>query len=592
MIDPKDREKFSKLQCSNLLDLFLLVPREYEDNRLYETILNEPQLFFVEITRIDRTPKFTRLHLYAKNIDEEITALYFQLKPFHKALFKQGATLYLRGKLESKFNQKQLIQPKPVSVTDKIHTLYKVGININSFRALIKKYITLFNLEEQLPKEIAHTLYEMHFPTRIPSESKRLETLKFVEIYNYLKKMRIKRKEYPTLLSFSRDPSPFINALPFTLTHDQIETISTIASDMQKPTQARRVVIGDVGSGKTVVMLAAAYLCGENKSIIMCPTSILANQIYEEATKYLSLKTTLVTQKAKFSEEELQNSDLLIGTHALLYQNLPTCALVMVDEQHRFGTKQRDSLSKLTQEGNKLPHFLQFSATPIPRTQAMIYSNLVDISLIKELPFKKDIDTLITHKNGFSALLDHLHRESEAGNQSVIVYPLVEESDTHRYQSLEEGKAFWFDRFKDVYITHGKDKEKEEVLRQFREKGSLLLTTTVIEVGISLPKLTTIVIVGAERMGLATLHQLRGRVGRYGQKGHCFLFTYENKNPRLERFSQTLDGFEIAEFDLKYRKSGDLLDGTIQSGKSFTYFDEATDEAILQKVLRYINGTF
>jgi len=217
-------------------------------------------------------------------------------------------------------------------------------------------------------------------------------------------------------------------------------------------------------------------------------------------------------------------------------------------------------------------------------------SSFVNVSLIKELPFTKDIDTKIISKEDFKDLIAHIQKEISGGNQIVIVYPLVEESENFSYQSIEEGKEFWLKYFDKVYITHGKDKNKEEVLVKFKEFGNILITTTVIEVGISLPRLTTIVIVGAERLGLATLHQLRGRVGRYGQKGYCFLYTNDKNNNRLKAFANTLDGFKIAELDLEFRKSGDLLDGKMQSGESFKYFDEVRDLAILEDVKRYMKS--
>jgi ATP-dependent DNA helicase RecG len=389
-------------------------------------------------------------------------------------------------------------------------------------------------------------------------------------------------------MKISKNPEPFINSLEFELTNDQKKAIYDISKDINSDIQARRVVIGDVGSGKTLVMLSTAFMADKNKSIIMCPTSILANQIYSEAQKFLKLNILLVTQKSKFKDEDIKNADLIIGTHAILYQDLSEVAIVMVDEQHRFGSMQREMLSQLTKKNRKLPHFIQFSATPIPRTQALMMSNFVNVSLIKELPFPKKIDTEVIHKDDFKNLITHIKEEISNNNQVVIVYPLVEESSKFNYQSLEEGKEFWVKNFENVYLTHGKDKNKDEVLEEFKNCGNILLTTTVIEVGISLPRLTTIVIVGAEKMGFASLHQLRGRVARYGQQGFCFLYTNEQKSKRLDEFASTLDGFKIAELDLRFRKSGDLLDGTVQSGKSFRFFDESTDEAILVKAKEYI----
>jgi ATP-dependent DNA helicase RecG len=583
----EDLQKLKKIGVKNPLELALIKPKEYEDNYLYPYIIPAPQAFEAEILDIKKSPKVTKAKLFLKNVNLIVYAVFFQFKKWHESVFKKRNTLYIRGELK----QNQIIQPKPVTRINEITPIYKTSLNIRSLRALIKRYVTIQNLSI-LPENIAKTLFFMHFPQTKEhiNEKKITYALKWAEIFNYLYKLKNKKKELPSV-PVKADPEKFIKNLPFKLTNDQLKVINEIKNDISRPIQARRVIIGDVGSGKTVVMLAAAYMAG--KSIIMCPTSILANQIFEEANKFLkneNFKITLVTQKSGFSNEEIQDSNLLIGTHALLYQDLPNVNVVMVDEQHRFGTNQRAMLEKLTSSGETVPHYFQFSATPIPRTQALIMSSFVNVSLIKELPFKKDIDTKVISKEDFKYLISHIQNEIASGNQVVIVYPLVEESQNFSYQSIEEGKNFWLKHFNGVYITHGKDKNKEEILKEFREKGNILITTTVIEVGISLPKLTTIVIVGAERLGLATLHQLRGRVGRYGQKGYCFLYTNDKKNRRLEEFSKTLDGFKIAELDLKFRKSGDLLDGKAQSGESFKYFDEVSDLHILEEVKKYINS--
>ena len=578
-------EKLNKIGITNTIELALIKPKEWEDNNLYPFITGKPQAFEAEVLDVIKSPKITRVKFYLKNVKTIMWGVFFVFKKWHEATFYPGKNLYIRGEVRNH----QIIQPKPITKVGEINPVYKISINQRSFKSLLKKYLTLESLKE-LPENIAKTLFYMHFPRNFEDiEEKKINyALKWAEIYNYLKKLSSKVKTYPAVPIIS-DPTPFINSLPFKLTNDQLKAIYDIKEDVSKPIQARRVIIGDVGSGKTLVMLATAFIA--KKSAIMAPTSILANQLYEEAKKFLSqfgFKIVLVTQKSKFSEEDIKSADLLIGTHALLYQNLPKLNVIMVDEQHRFGTKQRALLEKLVSDSKTLPHYFQFSATPIPRTQALIMSSFVKVSLIKELPFIKDIETKIISKEDFKELIAHIQKEINADNQIVIVYPLVEESQNFEYQSIEEGKNFWLKYFDKVYITHGKDKNKEDILVEFREKGNILITTTVIEVGISLPKLTTIVIVGAERLGLATLHQLRGRVGRYGQKGYCFLYTNDKNNKRLQAFASTLDGFKIAELDLKFRKSGDLLDGKIQSGESFKYFDEVRDIAILEDVKRYL----
>ena len=354
---------------------------------------------------------------------------------------------------------------------------------------------------------------------------------------------------------------------------------------------AKRMVVGDVGSGKTMVILASVMMALPHKSILMAPTSLLALQLFEEACKHLpkSVKVALVMQGK--DEGDYREADFVIGTHALLYkEDLPQASLVMVDEQHRFGTKQRQSLEALVSSEDKKPHFLQFSATPIPRTQAMMESELLDVSLITTTPFEREVLTQTIGKQDFQNLLDHIKEEIAQKHQVLIIYPLVEESTEVPYQSLEESRGFWENKFDNVYVTHGKDKQKEEVLLEFREKGNILLATTVVEVGISLPKLTLIVIVGAERLGLATLHQLRGRVGRNGLKSWCYLYSNSSENFRLEQFTQATNGFDIAKLDLKFRDSGDILDGTIQSGQKFKWLDMGEDEEIVAKAKNRVNA--
>jgi ATP-dependent DNA helicase RecG len=348
------------------------------------------------------------------------------------------------------------------------------------------------------------------------------------------------------------------------------------------------MIVGDVGAGKTMVILASALIAQPHRAILMAPTTILANQLFEEAQKHLpDLKSALVQNSTKKSLD-LTQYDFIIGTHALLYRELPDSGLIMIDEQHRFGTGQRKLLENLISRHDKRPHFLQFSATPIPRTQAMIDSAHIDVSLITQTPFEKEIATSVIRKNDFADLLKKIEDELEKNHQVLIIYPLVEQSEALNYQSIEEARGYWEKRFKEVYVTHGKDKNKEEVLLTFREKGNILLATTVVEVGISLPQLTTIVIVGAERLGLSTLHQLRGRVSRNGLKGYCYLYTNQDKSERLDAFVNTDNGFDIAALDLKFRKSGDLLAGKNQSGDKFRWVDMGEDDEIVKKVVKYL----
>jgi len=405
-----------------------------------------------------------------------------------------------------------------------------------------------------------------------------LRTLKFVEILNYLQKLSAKKTSFPAQIYPLRDISDWLASLPFEPTRDQLSAIKDIASDLQSPLARRRVVMGDVGSGKTLVILASAAMNYPRISYLMAPTSILAEQIYAEARRLLPPQIKVLLVKSGDREPNFADAHLIIGTHALLYHELAPSNLIMVDEQHRFGSNQREKIARLTENGEFRAHFIQFSATPIPRTLSMIQSELVSFSFLKQLPFEKQIKTKILQNDGFTGFMQDLRRELAAGNQAIIVYPLVQQSESSVYQSLEEAAPFWKAQFADVMITHGSDKDKEEILRRFRDEGRLLITTTIVEVGISLPRLSVILIVGAERMGLASLHQLRGRVGRKGQAGRCYLYTKLKSPPqRLREFAATLDGFKVANIDLKNRQGGDLLGGSVQHGAMFAWYDYEED---------------
>ena len=405
-----------------------------------------------------------------------------------------------------------------------------------------------------------------------------LRTLKFVEILNYLQKLSAKKTSFPAQIYPLHDISDWLASLPFEPTRDQLRAIKDIASDLQSPLARRRVVMGDVGSGKTLVILASAAMNYPRISYLMAPTSILAEQIYAEACRLLPPQIKVLLVKSGDREPNFAGAHLIIGTHALLYHELAPSNLIMVDEQHRFGSNQREKIARLTGSGEFRAHFIQFSATPIPRTLSMIQSELVSFSFLKQLPFEKQIKTKILQNDGFTGFMQDLRRELAAGNQAIIVYPLVQQSESSVYQSLEEAAPFWKAQFADVMITHGSDKDKEEVLRRFRDEGRLLITTTIVEVGISLPRLSVILIVGAERMGLASLHQLRGRVGRKGQAGRCYLYTKLKSPPqRLREFAATLDGFKVANIDLKNRQGGDLLGGLVQHGAMFAWYDYEED---------------
>ena len=579
---------FQKLKIVSLLDLALLLPSSYKDSSLSQTIkMGKVQTFEATVDEVLFINGRLRIVFYLPQFNQQLNSMFFRVTPYHHKLYTLGSHHYIQGRVEEYKGELQMNQAQSLKKIGEIVPKYSSVLKESSMRSLIEYYITEQNLYlEGLNRHEVLTLLGLHYPkNREQIEKYDREVLKFVEAFNYIKKLKGKRADFPALTSLTGSIESFVQRLPFELTAEQKTVIDEIKLDFASTKKAtKRMVIGDVGSGKTMVILASAVMAYPHKSILMAPTSLLALQIYEEAKTYLPKEMSIaLVMQGKKSEGDYLEVDFIIGTHAILFkEEMPKAPLVMVDEQHRFGTKQRAMLEAMMARDEYKPHFLQFSATPIPRTQAMMQSELIDVSLITSTPFEKDITSRVIDKTDFSELFGEIKNEIAQNHQVLIVYPLVEESQEIPYQSLEEGRGFWEKRFEKVYLTHGKDKKKEEVLSEFRENGNILLATTVVEVGISLPRLTLIVIVGAERLGLATLHQLRGRVGRLGLKSYCYLFTNDKKNSRLDSFVQTQSGFEIARLDLKFRKSGDIVDGTVQSGMQFKFLDLAEDEHIVK----------
>ena len=590
------KQLFKKLKIYSLLDLALIIPTSYNDTTLSTTLeLGKVHTLEAKVTDSSIYSGKLRVTFNLTQSGRRLSSTFFRVTPYHHKLFEVGSSHVIQGKLEEYKGYLQMSQPKSIKQIGKITPKYKTVLKESEIASLMEVYVTEKNLfNEGLDSKEVATLMHIHFPKSMEEvydkgnfKAEFVEVLKFVEAFNHIKKLRGKRTDFPAIRALNGELAPFINNLPFTLTQEQQDVIAQIKMDLSREDKAaKRMVVGDVGSGKTMVILASVMMALPHKSILMAPTSLLALQLYEEARKHLphSVKVALVMQGK--DEGDYTQADFIIGTHALLYkEDLPEASLVMVDEQHRFGTKQRQTLEALVSKGEeseqRKPHFLQFSATPIPRTQAMMQSELLDVSLITTTPFEREVLTQTISKQDFPDLLGHIKEEIAQEHQVLIIYPLVEESTEIPYQSLEESRGFWENKFDNVYVTHGKDKQKEEVLLEFREKGDILLATTVVEVGISLPRLTLIVIVGAERLGLATLHQLRGRVGRNGLKSWCYLYSNTTENFRLEQFCKTTNGFDIAKLDLKFRDSGDILDGTIQSGQRFKWLDMGEDEEII-----------
>ena len=605
---------------SSLLDLALLLPVGFEDF----SCTDEPRVgqmcnVAVNIQSQHTAARTLQITAFAPLWNAYIKIAIFNASRWHYAAFKSGKELILHGKLGEYGGFLSLQNPKILKELSGIKSYFKLGLKDERILELKAKYLNAKNLALcGLNDNEINTLLALNANDKnakelldnLPNNKEVLNVLKFTEIYNHIRKLSSKKTIFSAQKISPNDIREWLKSLPFVPTGDQLKAIDDIKNDLKSDQAKRRVIMGDVGSGKSLVMFATALLAAPKKSIIMAPTSILARQLYTEAKRLLPSDFSILLVQSGDKKVDFSNATLIIGTHVLLYQKLPKCAVIMIDEQHRFGSAQRHKIELLSSQGedeekslarnsripkqndeqeseqilsqnhsaNARAHFLQFSATPIPRTLALINSRFVSYSFLKQMPFEKQILTKIIKNADFNALLEHIRTQIEQGKQTIIVYPLVASNERSNYTSLEEAKSFWFSHFKGVYATHGKDKEKEKIVESFAQNGNILLSTTIIEVGISLPRLSTIVVVGAERLGLASLHQLRGRVGRHGGQGWCFLFTKMSTPPqRLIDFCATLDGFEVANIDYKNRQGGDILDGSIQHGATFRFYELEED---------------
>ena len=407
------------------------------------------------------------------------------------------------------------------------------------------------------------------------------ELFQFMFKINYLKQQNKKEKNGLVRVIDRDKLNKFIEKIPFKLTNDQNIAIEEILNDLESPTRMNRLLQGDVGSGKTIVSfigMYANYLCGY-QSALMAPTEILATQHYNNLKQFLKgtkVNVVLLTGSTPKKEKtEIYNGlkdgsiNMVIGTHALIqdeveYNNL---GLVITDEQHRFGVHQRANLQN---KGVK-PDVLYMSATPIPRTYALTIFGDMDVSTIKEKPVgRQKIDTVVKKTSEITEVLEMMYEELKNKHQIYVIAPLIEESENSDLTTVNELRDKMKLAFKDKYkidIVHGKmaSGAKDIIMNQFKKNEvQILISTTVVEVGVDVPNATTMVIFDADRFGLSTLHQLRGRVGRGTSKSHCILIS-DSDTERLAIMEREDDGFVISEEDFKLRGHGDLF-GTKQSG--------------------------
>ena len=508
----------------------------------------------------------------------------------------------------SNLNLARIVPIYTLSENLSIKTLRKAIYNVleayvDEIETVLPKYL----IEKYDLLEKKDALRQIHFPDNKELLDKARFSLIFEEFFLIQLKLAILREEnnknlnsIPLEIKKDGLVMKFIKSLPFNLTSAQQRAINEILNDLNSQKPMQRLLQGDVGSGKTVVatiMLLAAIENGY-QAAIMAPTEILAQQHYNNMFKWLNplgIRVELFLgsnskKQRRISETNLRNGqvDIAIGTHALIQENIDFANLgaVVIDEQHRFGVKQRLALRKKSQN----PQVLTMTATPIPRTLAITLNGDLDLTIIDELP-KGRKPILTTMTNSRKQISDLIRREVSTGRQAYIVYPLIDESETLSAKAATKEKEIWetevFPEFK-IGLLHGKLKnsEKEEVMDKFKNKEyDILVSTTVVEVGVDVPNATVIVIENAERFGLSQLHQLRGRVGRSDLQSYCVLSSStrsQDTRARLEIMTQTNDGFVIAEKDLQIRGPGEFL-GTRQSGlPDMIIADIVADSKILE----------
>ena len=500
-------------------------------------------------------------------------------------------------------------EEKPKGDTIEVFYHLKQGITQKKFIKLVEESFRMIDGEnvilDLVPEnfkgiwKLDKILFTLHYPKNSDEFDKARKMFAFHELFNYQLKLqlqninsRIEDARYSIgIADFYVEE--FKNSLPFKLTGAQSRVIEEIVKDLNEPFKMDRLLQGDVGSGKTAVAAATLYsvIKAGYQTAIMAPTEILANQHFEtffEFFKDLNISVALLTSSTPKKERntilsllEVGEVELLIGTHSLIQEDVifKNLKYVITDEQHRFGVKQRQILSNKGEAVNSL----MMTATPIPRSLAITLITDIKVSTIDELPAgRKKVQTYKANNKSFYKVLDNIRMELDNGRQGYVVCPLIEESEKMDLQNVEETyeniKNYLPKDYK-IAILHGKmsNKEKDAIVEKFLNKEiHILISTTVIEVGVNVPNATFMIIVDAHRFGLATLHQLRGRVGRSEFQSYCILVT-DSKSERIDIMCLENDGFKIAEFDLKQRGPGDFF-GTKQSGvPSFKVADLIND---------------
>jgi len=557
------------------------------------------------------------------NTGTRILVITIYNRAFLKNKIKVGNSIIVRGKYVG-FNKiiASDINFGLLSNNSKVEVIYHESSNITSkeINSCINNVLNSYKAIDYIPKYLRdkysfihkiEALKEIHNPTSTSKLKMSINRLKYEELFVFMLKISRLKKGRNKTVGIKRyiDKSlvyNFINKLPFKLTSDQASSVKDIYNDLTSSNIMNRLIEGDVGSGKTIVAFIALYInyLSNYQGVLMAPTEVLAFQHFSNIKKYMSnINIEILTGSTKSKDRcniltRLKNKeiDILIGTHSLfsedvIYNNL---GLVITDEQHRFGVRERAAL----RNKGVAPDILYLSATPIPRTYALIIYGDMDISIINTVPSgKKKIITLLKKNSEIKDVLTMMFEELKSKHQIYVIAPLVEENDSNlmSVNDLCENMNKAFGKIAKTGNLYGKmkSKEKDEVMAKFKNKEiDILVSTTVIEVGVDIENATMIVIFDAERFGLSTLHQLRGRVGRNNLQSYCILVS-DKDTERLKVMEKTSNGFEISEEDFRLRGSGDLF-GIRQSGDmKFKLANIKRDYKLLLKAkedsLEYLN---
>lgn len=602
-----------KLGLETIQDLLFYFPWRYDDFSNNSNIAELEAGVTVNITGnielIQNKKSFKKrmniTEALVSDDSETIKVIWFN-QPFLTRTLRVGDKISLAGKVSEKDGQLILMSPvyEKIYPTGPIHTQGLVPIYHSTgkltqkqIRFLVKQVVPLAKqVQDWLPDEIKKklelvdiekALKKIHFPKNPDDILSARQRLGFAELFlRQLKaqiiKLELKTRQAMTIEFKEKETKALVDSLSFKLTASQKKASWEIIKDLEKNIPMSRLLEGDVGSGKTLVAIIALLNTALNKkqAILMVPTEILAQQHFDVISKLLSsfkVKIGLMTRNNRL--KDYTKFDIIIGTHSLIQEKVKfnNLALAIIDEQHRFGVEQRKKVLDFNDK-EITPHFLSLTATPIPRSLALAIYGDLDLSIISEMPAgRKNIITKIVMDDQRQAAYNFMHKEIEVGHQVFIICPLIDESDKLGVKSVKkEYKRLSEDVFPDIKIAflHGKMKikEKEQIMKDVvNNKAQILVSTSVIEVGVDVPNATVMMIEGAERFGLAQLHQFRGRVGRNDYQSYCLLCpsNEDMQSPktmeRLEAMTKYHDGFSLAKIDLKLRGAGEIY-GMNQSG--------------------------